>query len=138
MAERGRPKCMRNVAEVPEVDYFKPRGIPLIELEETELKVEELEALRLIDYEGLEQETAAEQMGVSRRTLARELKSAHWKIAEALLHGKAMQIKGGSFLAKGERLFKCDDNGHVWKAKGTGRPNKCPECGSTKIKRKKP
>jgi predicted DNA-binding protein (UPF0251 family) len=137
MVKRGRPKCMRNVKGMPEADYFKPRGIPLTNLDVSELRVEELEAIRLVDYEGIEQEQAAQKMKVSRRTLARELKSGRKKIADALVNGKAIQIKGGYFVAKGERIFECRDEKHEWKQPaGTGRPAKCPECGSTNIRKK--
>lgn len=132
----GRPKCMRLVSEVPEVDYFKPRGIPLVELEVNELAVEEVESIRLVDFEGLEHEQAARKMAISRRTLTRELKSGRKKIADALLHGKAIEIKGGHFIAKGERLFKCVEGRHEWKeSPGTGKPEKCPECGSINLHR---
>jgi uncharacterized protein len=100
MSSRGRPRCLRSVDGVPEVDYFKPRGIPLVELKVNFLKVEELEAVRLVDFEGLEQEDAAAKMGISRRTLARELYSARKKIADALLNGKAIEIKGGFYKTK--------------------------------------
>jgi len=133
----GRPKCLRFVKGIPEIDYFKPRGIPLTELEEVKLKVEEYEAIRLVDFEDNEQEYAAKKMGVSRRTLARELTSGRKKIADALLHGKAIQLKGGSFLADGERLFECNDEGHTWKiTKKSKKPKECPECGSKRIQKK--
>lgn len=89
---------MRFVKGVPVVDYFKPRGIPLRDLEAAHIRVEELEAIRLVDFEGLEQEKAAEEMKISRRTLARELRSGRKKIADALLHGKAIEIKGDNFV----------------------------------------
>jgi len=101
MATKGRPRCLRAVKGIPEVDYFKPRGIPMMELEVNSLKVEELEAIRLVDLEGLEQEDAATKMGVSRRTLARELESARRKVVEALIQGKAIEIKGGFYKTKG-------------------------------------
>jgi len=100
MATKGRPRCLRAVKGIPDVDYFKPRGIPLTELEVNFLKVEELEAIRLVDLEGLEQEDAALKMGISRRTLARELDSARRKIVEALIKGKAIEIKGGFYKTK--------------------------------------
>ena len=56
---KGRPKCLRNVSEVPEVNYFKPRGIPLTELESIDLKVEEFEAMKLVYYDRLKREEAA-------------------------------------------------------------------------------
>ena len=96
----GRPRCLREVEGTPDVDYFKPRGIPLTELTVNSLKLEELEAIRLVDYMGLEQMDAAAKMKISRRTLARELMSARKKIVEALILGKAIEIKGGSYTTK--------------------------------------
>jgi len=86
------------VRSVPTVDYFKPRGIPLMDLEVVHINVEELEAIRLVDFEGLDQEKAAAEMKISRRTLARELKSGRKKIIDALLHGKAIEIKVSDFI----------------------------------------
>jgi predicted DNA-binding protein (UPF0251 family) len=137
MKKRGRPKCLRIVGDVPKIDYFKPRGIPLVNLEAVHLTVEELEAIRLVDFKGLEQEDAALEMRVSRRTLVRELKSGRKKIADALLYGKAIEIKGGNFVSSDKRMFFCEDCGHEWEEKhGTGRPEKCKKCGSNDIHRK--
>jgi len=90
------PKC-RRVAFLPSVTYFKPAGIPLRALDEVRLSVEEAEAIRLKDLEGLEQEQGAEKMNISRPTFQRVLASAREKIADALLHGKAIRIEGGNF-----------------------------------------
>ena len=98
-----RPKKCRMVDAEPGVDYFKPRGIPLMELEEVELSVEEFEAIRLKDHEGNEQKKVAGQMGLSQPTLNRLLKSAHKKIAEALVNGKAIKIHGGNYSLKKKR-----------------------------------
>jgi predicted DNA-binding protein (UPF0251 family) len=83
------------VAQLPQANYYKPRGIPLSVLEEVTLSVDEFEAIRLTDLEGLYQADAAEKMSVSRQTLGRILESAHRKIADALVNGKALLIKGG-------------------------------------------
>jgi predicted DNA-binding protein (UPF0251 family) len=64
-------------------------------LEEVTLTVDEFEAIRLTNLEGLYQADAAEKMSVSRQTFGRILESAHKKIADALVHGKALFIKGG-------------------------------------------
>jgi predicted DNA-binding protein (UPF0251 family)/predicted Fe-Mo cluster-binding NifX family protein len=85
------------VAFIPGITYFKPAGIPLRDLEEVCLSVEEAEAVRLKDLEGLEQEQGAEKMNVSRPTFQRVLASARKKIADALLNGKAIRIEGGNF-----------------------------------------
>jgi len=97
---RGRPRCLRNVSEVPEVNYFKPRGIPLVNLEIIVISVEELEAIRLVDFIGFEHEEAAGKMNVSRKTIWRDLKSGRKKVADALINGKAIEIKGGNFVVK--------------------------------------
>ena len=91
-----RPKKSRWVAEHPGVSYFKPQGIPLRMLEHVCLGVDELEAMRLADWEGLSQEQAAERMNVSRATFGRIVAQARKNIADALVHGKAIRIEGGS------------------------------------------
>ncbi len=99
-----RPRQCRWVSGEPRADFFKPRGIPMRELSTVELTVEELEALRLTDLEGLYQEAAAESMGVSRPTFSRVLSSARWKVADALINAKALKIKGGIYaLSEAER-----------------------------------
>ncbi|MBQ9105096.1 MAG: DUF134 domain-containing protein [Mailhella sp.] len=92
-----RPKHCRYVSSAPSVTYFKPRGIPLRELEEVTLSVDELEALRLADMEGLTAIDAAQHMQVSRHTFGRTLASARRKVATALCQGQAMRIEGGSY-----------------------------------------
>lgn len=74
---------------------FKPVGIPCSALEEVVMTLDEFEALRLADFEGLYQEKAAERMAVSRPTFGRICDSARRKTADALLHGKALRIEGG-------------------------------------------
>lgn len=87
-----RPIKPRKICFNPDVTYFKPRGIPLKELEEVELNIDELEALRLCDLKGLEQIEAAEKMNVSRSTIQRIISSARKKIADAIINGKAIKI----------------------------------------------
>ncbi|MBD3389292.1 MAG: DUF134 domain-containing protein [Candidatus Altiarchaeales archaeon] len=131
----GRPKCLRKVSEVPGINYFKPRGIPLTELEGVELKVEELEAMKLVYYDREKREQAAKRMGVSRRTMERELKSGLSKVIEALLYGKAIEIRGGYYVSDDEMVFRCLNDKHEWKAeKSMRKPRECPECSSKKIK----
>jgi len=81
---------------MPDVLYFKPAGIPVRELEEVALALDEMEAVRLADLEGLYQEEAAVRMDVSRQTFANILAAARRKIAEALVSGKALRIEGGN------------------------------------------
>lgn len=77
--------------------YFKPRGIPLRELEHQEVTMEGFEAIRLVDCEGMQQQEAADMMGISRPTLSRVLSEARKAVATALAHGRAIQIDGGAF-----------------------------------------
>lgn len=88
-----RPKKYRCVSCRPDATYFKPRGIPLTQLEEVCLNMDEVEALRLCDLEGRYHEAAAAQMKVSRPTFGRIIKEARRKTAEALLGGKALKIE---------------------------------------------
>jgi predicted DNA-binding protein (UPF0251 family) len=121
------PKC-RRVEFLPNVTYFKPAGMPLRDLEEVAMSVEEAEAIRLKDLEGLEQEQGAEKMNVSRATYQRILASARQKLADALLHGKAIKIEGGNFEMRWRR-FHCQ-RGHEWQLDTpvSTLPELCPQC----------
>lgn len=90
-----RPFCPRRISGRPAAALFKPVGVPLRALEEVVLTLDEFEALRLADLEGLYQEQAAARMNVSRPTFSRVLDAAHRKLADALVHGKAMRFEGG-------------------------------------------
>jgi uncharacterized protein len=90
-----RPCKCRKIGIAPNAVYFKPRGIPLCSLEEVCLTLDEIEAMRLADISGLYQEEAAQQMNISRQTFGNIINSAHKKVADALINGKALQIKGG-------------------------------------------
>jgi predicted DNA-binding protein (UPF0251 family) len=83
------------VAQLPQANYYKPRGVPLRMLQQVALTVDELEALRLADLEGLYQEEAAQRMNVSRQTFGRIVEAARKKVADALVNGKALSIEGG-------------------------------------------
>ncbi len=87
-----RPRLNRRISFLPSVTYFKPRGIPLRELEVVELSIEEVEALRLKNIDGLDQIECAQKMKTSQSTFQRILSSAYKKISEALIKGKAIQI----------------------------------------------
>jgi len=130
----ARPVKWRRVIAIPQVRYFKPAGIPLRALEDVGLTVEEVEAVRLKDVEGLQQEECAERMHISRPTFHRVLGSARRKIADALINGKAIRIEGGNF-ALPNQLFRCTRDGHEWpvpfETMASGRPLACPRCEST-------
>jgi len=92
----SRPKKDRCIKCSPNALFFKPRGIPIIHLDEVVLNLDELETIRLADYEGLYHEQAAEKMSISRQTFGRILCEARRKIAEAVVNGKALKIERNS------------------------------------------
>ena len=91
----GRPQNHRCVEQIPEVTRFKPAGVPVNVLSQVRLTVDELEAIRLADFEGLYQEQAAERLKVSRQTFGRIIAAARKKVAQALIDGRGLQIEGG-------------------------------------------
>ncbi len=93
----ARPRLCRRVGFNPNVTYFKPRGVPLSESEEVILHVDEYEAIRLKDLEGLEQENCAKKMNISQPTFHRLVISARRKIADAIINGKSIKIEGGNY-----------------------------------------
>jgi uncharacterized protein len=95
-----RPCCPRHIDVHPCAAYFKPAGIPARLLEEIVLTLDELEALRLADFEGLYQEEAAARMKISRPTFSRVVEQARRKVATALIQGKALRMDGGSVVMK--------------------------------------
>jgi len=90
-----RPKTLRQIDGIPTVKWFKPSGVKMCDLMEVSLTFDEIEALRLADFDGLYQEKVAERMGVSRQTVGRILVAARKKVAEALVNGKAIRLEGG-------------------------------------------
>lgn len=102
----SRPKQFRKIFSPPLMTGFKPFGIPRSQLEEVVLHYDEYEAIRLLDYEGLMQEQAAEKMNVSRPTLTRIYESARKTIAKAFVEGKMIVIEGGN-VDFGRQWFRC-------------------------------
>jgi len=131
-----RPTKWRKVEVIPPASYFKPAGVPLRLLSEVILAVEEVEAIRLRDGEGLEQEECAARMSISRPTFHRVLRAARQKIADALINGKALRIEGGNF-AMVSQTFRCAPHGHEWRlpfeAVVGGQPLACPRCSSPAV-----
>jgi len=91
----GRPRKIRTVAPAVGRRYYKPQGIPLRELVETILTLDALEAMRLVDVEGLDQREAARRMEISPATVSRLLAEGRHAVAEALCRGWALRIEGG-------------------------------------------
>jgi len=118
----SRRPCCKRVEEMPGVIYFKPRAVPLADLAEVILTVEELEALRLAHQEGLYQQEAAARMEVSRATFGRVLNAAHRKVTKALVEGCALRIEGGFFCMIGPE--QCPAKAAQLK----GQPSPCDAC----------
>ncbi len=134
----ARPTKWRRIEHIPRVDNFIPSDRETTEFGENILKLEELEAIRLKDLEGLEQEECAKRMKVSRPTFQRILFSAREKVADSLTKGKAIRIEGGYF-TRNICPARCLECGHEWKESfenmeriGKGE-YACPKCGSNNI-----
>jgi predicted DNA-binding protein (UPF0251 family) len=95
-----RPVKRRRVGWEPNITYFKPAGVRMMDLEEVCLNLEEFEAIRLSDFEKLSQKKASEKMQVSQPTFSRILESARRKIADFLVSGKAIRVEGGIYEVK--------------------------------------
>ena len=131
-----RPYRCRRIRCSPDSNYFKPRGIPIDALEEINLTLDELEAVRLADLESMYQEDAAKKMNISRQTFGNIVNSAHKKIADALLNAKALKIEGGVVEMDEKKTFKCYACDNKWDIDyGSGKPKACPKCGSDDIHR---
>lgn len=127
------PKC-RWITVEPTATVFKPAGVAGRALAEVRLGLDELEALRLADLEGLYHAAAAERMRVSRPTFGRLVAEARRKVAEALLNSKALVFKGGHVTMAEMRVFECNECGTRFEVPfGTGRPSECPACESPNV-----
>ncbi|MBW6486796.1 MAG: DUF134 domain-containing protein [Syntrophobacterales bacterium] len=125
-----RPKCCRQIFAMPEKISFKPEGERAALFVEVLLNLDEYEAIRLADLEGLYQAQAAARMNISRQTFGRIIEAAHRKVADVLVNGKVLKIEGGSVSmreekpdrlpgcrrALGPECGKCSERG-------------CPHCG---------
>ena len=129
-----RPKKERIVSAPPKVLIFKPAGIPIVELEQVQLSIDEFEAIRLADLFGEDQESASKKMGISRPTFTRLIEKARKKVADAIINCKELIIEGGTIHFK-NNIFRCVECGEVIKIKiDDDHPDKCPNCGSLMLK----
>lgn len=134
----ARPTKWRKIENIPTVSYFVPAEKALAEVPESVLKLEELEAIRLKDLEGLDQSECAEKMEVSRPTFQRILLSARETIADSLVNGKMIHIEGGNF-TQNICPVRCLDCGNEWQDSIenleaiNGDNYICPACGSPKV-----
>jgi len=115
---------------MPEKILFRPEGCPSSSCEEVLLTLDEYEAIRLADLEGLYQEQAAALMNVSRQTFGRIVESARRKVADVLVKGKALRIEGGPVSLHGGETIPCPCcNETSCLSNGTADATICPRCG---------
>jgi uncharacterized protein len=127
-----RPKCCRNVGAIPDKTCFRPEGLACAQPAEVLLTLDEYEAIRLADLEGLYQEQAATLMNVSRQTFGRIIGEAHRKVADVLANGKTLRIEGGPVSIKGGKTARCPLCRHALSLREAVHAGTCPHC------RKKP
>jgi predicted DNA-binding protein (UPF0251 family) len=124
-----RPKCCRQVGAMPDKTLFRPQGRGSACIAEVCLTLDEYEALRLADLDGLYQEQAALQMNVSRQTFGRIVKEARRKVADVLVNGKSLRIGGGPVSLEEGSQIRCP---HCRQSFGlsdeTPYPTICPHC----------
>lgn len=108
----ARPTRHRAIDRDLATGLYGPRGRPMPGVESLELTLDGLEAIRLVDLEGLYQEEAAKRMGVSRATVARVLNQARRTLAEALVHRKQLLVGGGAVRPRDDDTWPCPVHGH--------------------------
>lgn len=125
-----RPRKCRRIENPPDARSFRPAGGKICPKKSVVLFIDEVEALRLTDLDGLSQEEAAVRMEVSRQTVSRLVGEAHRKVADAIVGGKSIVIEGREQIME-KRQFKCGACNHEWELDfGTGCPDGCPVCKS--------
>ena len=124
-----RPKCCRQIGAMPGKTCFQPEGAMSSSYEEVLLTLDEYEAIRLADLEGLYQEQAASRMNISRQTFGRIIEAARRKVADVLVNGKVLKIEGGSVSMKAEKPARCPRCRRAF-SPDCGKRNEmsCPHC----------
>lgn len=124
-----RPKCCRQIGAMPGRNCFQPEGAESESCDEVQLNLDEYEAIRLADLEGLYQEQAAVRMNISRQTFGRIVETARRKVADVLVNGKVLRIAGGSVSMRAEKPVRCP---HCRRAMGADCSKRdetgCPHC----------
>jgi len=124
-----RPKKMRSVQHPPLISDFKPTGIRARDLEALDLALDEFEAIRLADFQGLDHAESAEQMGISRPTFSRLIDQARHKLAVFLVEGRHLRIEGGDIHFQ-RNMIRCQGCGHLFNTSLDADMEECPRCGS--------
>jgi predicted DNA-binding protein (UPF0251 family) len=116
----------------PRFGHFKPAGVPRRLLKRIELTLDEYEAIRLADYDGLEHLEAAKKMDISRSTFTRLIEKARHKVAEVVIDGREMVIEGGH-VDLVNTLLRCVDCGELSPGPLDLEAKKCGDCGSENV-----
>jgi LSD1 subclass zinc finger protein len=127
-----RPKKDKIVGSPPLFSCFKPVGVRRCLLRDTKLELDEYEAIRLSDYEGLDHVRAAARMGISRSTFSRLVETARKKVARFLVDGEVLQIAGGRIHFR-DNILKCSECGKMFGVPIGASVVKCPVCGSSEL-----
>ncbi|MCZ7556050.1 MAG: DUF134 domain-containing protein [Bacteroidia bacterium] len=133
-----RPRIPRRILLPPRYLTFKPMGVPRHLLQQVILTVDEFEAIRLADHEGMDHLAAAARMGISRPTFSRLIEAAHAKVAACIIEGRELRIEGGDvdFVQSLQRCTDCGDEvvQEVEESAGTdSQENSCRVCGSGRV-----
>ncbi len=102
-----RPAKPRSICEMPKYSVFGPKGVKMNKLNKIELRIDELESVKLIDHLGYTQEEAAAQMNVARTTVQRIYNTARQKIAASLIDGAVIIVEGGEIVLCDEDCNQC-------------------------------
>jgi len=127
-----RPQDNRIVYEPPLFTEFKPMGVKGQDLEQILLTLDEYEAFRLADYNGLSHATAADEMEISRSTFSRLIERARRKIAEFMIQGKWLTIEGGNIHFR-NNIIRCLNCGHMFRISIHRTIAECPACHSNNL-----
>lgn len=127
-----RPKYCRKIESEPAARCFRPVGINTLQADEIIITLDEFEALRLADFEGLYQENCAARMNISRQTFGRIIDSARKKTARALIDGMALRIEGGVVSLEENGEMKCSSCIHPLNCcENREGIHQCPRCRNT-------
>lgn len=123
----SRPTRNRKICNPPQMAGFKPFGMPMCEIKSIKLQYDEFESIKLVSYEELPQDLAAQKMDISRPTLTRIYNSALKKIAKAFVECSAIEIEGGNVEFEKE-WFKCNKCFKL--IEGVENHKRCTDCES--------
>lgn len=99
-----RPRKWKRVCSLPNYKKYGPVSVKVDENDVVEMTVEELETIRMVDLEGMDQVQCAERMGVARSTVQRMYNDARKKVADSIVNGKILTIEGGNYKVCSEDL----------------------------------